>query len=47
MLFRSEKNPKESSTQAILEFNRKLSDSPEFYTTILPVRDGLAVAYKK
>lgn len=43
----TEKNPKESSTKAILEFNRKLADSPEFYTTILPIRDGLAIAYKK
>lgn len=43
----AEKNPKESSTKAILEFNRKLAESTEFYTTILPIRDGLAVAYKK
>lgn len=43
----TEKNPKQSSTRAILEFNRKLTDAPEFYTTILPIRDGLAVAYKK
>jgi caffeoyl-CoA O-methyltransferase len=43
----AEKNPKESTTKSILEFNRKLADSPEFYTTILPIRDGLAVAYKK
>ena len=43
----AEKNPKESSTKAILEFNRKLADSPDFYTTILPIRDGLAVAFKK
>jgi predicted O-methyltransferase YrrM len=43
----AEKNPKESSTKAILEFNRKLADSQEFYTTILPIRDGLAVALKK
>jgi len=43
----AEKNPKESSTKAILEFNRKLAESPQFYTTILPIRDGLAVAYKK
>jgi caffeoyl-CoA O-methyltransferase len=43
----AEKNPKESSTRAILEFNRKLADSPHFYSTILPIRDGLAVAYKK
>lgn len=43
----TEKNPKQSSTRAILEFNRKLTDAPEFYTTILPIRDGLAVAYRK
>lgn len=43
----AEKNPTDPSTKAILEFNRKLYDSTEFYTTILPIRDGLAVAWKK
>ena len=43
----AEKNPADASTKAILEFNRKLYDSTEFYTTILPIRDGLAVALKK
>ncbi|HYM74655.1 MAG TPA: O-methyltransferase [Candidatus Dormibacteraeota bacterium] len=43
----AEKNPKDARTKAILEFNRKLSDAKEFYTTILPIRDGLAVALKK
>ncbi len=43
----AEKNPTDSRTKAILEFNRKLYDAPEFYTTILPIRDGLAVALKK
>jgi predicted O-methyltransferase YrrM len=43
----AEKTPKESSTKAILEFNRKLYDSTDFYTTILPIRDGLAVAMKR
>jgi caffeoyl-CoA O-methyltransferase len=43
----AEKNPADASTKAILEFNRKLYDSKEFYTTILPIRDGLAVALKK
>jgi caffeoyl-CoA O-methyltransferase len=43
----AEKNPTDSRTKAILEFNRKLYDSKEFYTTILPIRDGLAVALKK
>ena len=43
----AEKNPTDATTKAILEFNRKLYDSKEFYTTILPIRDGLAVAVKK
>ena len=43
----AEKNPTDFRTKAILEFNRKLYDSPEFYTTLLPIRDGLAVALKK
>jgi caffeoyl-CoA O-methyltransferase len=43
----AEKNPKDASTRAILEFNRLLYNSADFYTTILPIRDGLAVALKK
>jgi caffeoyl-CoA O-methyltransferase len=43
----AEKNPKSAETKAILEFNRQLYSSPDFYTTILPIRDGLAVALKK
>jgi predicted O-methyltransferase YrrM len=43
----AEKNPSEASTKAILEFNRNLYAANEFYTTILPIRDGLAVALKK
>jgi caffeoyl-CoA O-methyltransferase len=43
----AEKNPTERTTKAILEFNRLLYKSPEFFTTILPIRDGLAVAFKK
>jgi caffeoyl-CoA O-methyltransferase len=43
----AEKSPKDARTKAILEFNRKLSDAKEFYTTILPIRDGLAVALKR
>lgn len=42
----ADKNP-DATTKAILEFNRKLYDAKEFYTTILPIRDGLAVALKK
>jgi predicted O-methyltransferase YrrM len=40
-------SPTEASTKAILEFNRQLYKSPDFYTTILPIRDGVAVAVKK
>jgi predicted O-methyltransferase YrrM len=43
----AEKNPTDSRTKAIVEFNPKQHDSKEFYTTILPIRDGLAVALKK
>jgi caffeoyl-CoA O-methyltransferase len=43
----AEKNPADARTKAILEFNRKLYDAKEFYTTLLPIRDGLAVALKK
>ncbi|MBZ5571082.1 MAG: O-methyltransferase [Acidobacteriia bacterium] len=38
---------KEASTKAILEFNRLLYGSADLFTTILPVRDGVAVAIKK
>ena len=43
----AEKNQTDSRTKAIVEFNRKLYDSKEFFTTILPIRDGLAVAIKR
>jgi predicted O-methyltransferase YrrM len=43
----ADKNAADSKTKAILEFNRKLYDSKDFYTTILPLRDGLAVAVKR
>ncbi len=41
------KKPKDARTKAILEFNRQLCASPDFMTTILPIRDGVAVALKK
>ena len=43
----AQKNPKQPTTKAILEFNRQLYNSSDFFTTILPIRDGLAVALKK
>jgi caffeoyl-CoA O-methyltransferase len=42
----AQKNP-DARTQAILEFNRQLYASKDFYTTLLPIRDGLAVAVKR
>ena len=42
----ADKNP-DASTRAILEFNRLIYNSPELFTTILPIRDGLAVCIKK
>ncbi len=38
-------NP-DTSTKAILEFNKMLYGSKELFTTILPIRDGVAVAMK-
>jgi caffeoyl-CoA O-methyltransferase len=43
----AEKSPKEASSKAIQEFNRTLYKSTDLFTTILPIRDGLAVALKK
>jgi predicted O-methyltransferase YrrM len=43
----TKKNPSDPKTKSILEFNRLLYGSKDFFTTILPIRDGLAVAVKK
>jgi predicted O-methyltransferase YrrM len=43
----AEKNPSESTTKAILEFNRQLYSSKDFFSTILPIRDGVSVALKR
>jgi predicted O-methyltransferase YrrM len=43
----TEKKGTDARTRAIQEFNLALYKSPDFYTTILPVRDGVAVALKK
>ena len=40
-------NPTEGSTKAIQELNRALYGSAELFATILPLRDGVAVAIKK
>lgn len=43
----AQQDPSEASTKAILEFNRLLYGSQALFTTILPIRDGVAVAVKK
>lgn len=43
----AQENPSEASTKAILEFNRLLYSSAELFPTILPIRDGVAVAVKR
>jgi predicted O-methyltransferase YrrM len=43
----AQKNPAEDSTRAIVEFNRLLYGSKDLFTTILPIRDGVAVAVKR
>jgi len=37
----------DARTKAIQEFNQMLYNSPDLFTTILPIRDGVAVAVKK
>ena len=37
----------DEKTRAILEFNRLIYGSKELFTTILPIRDGVAVCVKK
>jgi predicted O-methyltransferase YrrM len=39
-------NPNEASDRAIAEFNRKLYASSQFFTTLLPLRDGVSVAVR-
>jgi predicted O-methyltransferase YrrM len=43
----AEAGQQDKSTQAIQQFNRRLFAMPEFFTTILPLRDGLAVAVRQ
>lgn len=38
---------RDAETKAIQEFNRKLYRSKNFFTTIIPLRDGLSVAVKE
>jgi caffeoyl-CoA O-methyltransferase len=42
----TDQNAKDKDTRAIQEFNQRLYGMKDFFTTILPLRDGLAVAVK-
>ena len=42
----TQKKPSAATTRAIQEFNQKLYAMPEFFTTILPLRDGVSVSLK-
>jgi predicted O-methyltransferase YrrM len=42
----TEENPQEESTRGVKEFNQRLYAMKEFFTTINPLRDGVAVAMK-
>jgi predicted O-methyltransferase YrrM len=37
----------DAQTKAILEFNKLICESKDLFTTILPIRDGVAVCVKK
>ena len=43
----ADKKASDARTRAILEFNHLLYDSDDLFTTILPIRDGVAIAMKK
>jgi caffeoyl-CoA O-methyltransferase len=39
-------NPQETTDHAVCLFNERLFNSPDFYTTQLPIRDGVSVAVR-
>ncbi len=39
-------DPKEATDHAVCLFNRRLFDSPDFYVTQLPIRDGVSVGIR-
>ena len=39
-------NPREESDLAVTSFNRRLYDSTQFFTVLLPIRDGFSVGLK-
>ena len=39
-------DPREKSDHAVVAFNQKLYESTQFFTTLLPIRDGVTVSLK-
>ncbi len=39
-------NPQEASDKSVVDFNQKLYRSSQFFTTLLPIRDGICVSLK-
>jgi caffeoyl-CoA O-methyltransferase len=39
-------HPREASDLAVVKFNQKLYGFDQFFTTLLPIRDGVTVAYR-
>jgi predicted O-methyltransferase YrrM len=39
-------DPKDAPARAVAEFNRRLHQSGQFYTTLIPLRDGVTVSIK-
>lgn len=42
----TQQQPEEETTRAIQEFNQRLYAKPGFFTTIVPLRDGVAISVK-
>ncbi|HET7872375.1 MAG TPA: O-methyltransferase [Terriglobales bacterium] len=42
----AQSDAKEASTRAIQEFNQRLYAMQDFFTTVVPIRDGVAIAVK-
>ena len=42
----TQQQPEEETTRAIQEFNQRLYAMPGFFTTIVPLRDGVAISVK-
>ncbi len=40
-------NPEDDTSRAVVEFNRDLYRSEEFFSSLLPIRDGVTVARRK